>query len=526
MFSMTRISSKCTRTIIWSLSVLGLLTGVAIPGMAKRNNGFGADFNGDGYADLCIGVPGGTAGNVQDAGVVNCLYGSKSGLQATGTPSAQLWSQNSTGMPGVAENGDNFGHALAFGDFNQDAYDDLCIGVDFETVAGANQTGAVNCIYGSASGLQATGQGGPAAQLWYEGTTGIKGSAEAHDAFGFSLTAGDFNGDGYADLCIGIVGKTVNGFAGAGEVNCLYGSATGLQASAGPGDQRWRQGINGVPGTAEAFKDFGFSIIAGDFNFDNFDDLCIGADKDDASGTAGGTVTCLYGSSSGLQSTGAGAPFPQYWSEGSSSVKNTPEDGDLFGFSLAMGDFNNDGYADLAIGTPQVNNFIAGHQKGGVHVFYGSAAGLQVTGTGAPDDQYWTRGSASVKGVGFDLDYFAWALTASDYNHDGFDDLCIGVPVDNVGSTPFAGVSEQGDGFGSALSSGDFNGDSYLDLVVGVPEEVVTTGTTGGAVNVLYGSKTGLQATGNGAPASQLWSQESDGVPGSGGGAFGLSLSD
>src|SRR5713101_4871376 len=101
MFSMTRISSKCTRTIIWSLSVLGLLTGVAIPGMAKRNNGFGADFNGDGYADLCIGVPGGTAGNVQDAGVVNCLYGSKSGLQATGTPSAQLWSQNSTGMPGV-----------------------------------------------------------------------------------------------------------------------------------------------------------------------------------------------------------------------------------------------------------------------------------------------------------------------------------------------------------------------------------------------------------------------------------------
>src|SRR5947199_351050 len=101
-------------------------------GAASALGAVRGDFNGDGSADLAVGVPGEDVGGVNGAGAVNVLYGGTGGLSATGN---QLWSQDSPGVldaPGVSE---FFGQALAIGDLNGDGRDDLAVGVPYEDVA-------------------------------------------------------------------------------------------------------------------------------------------------------------------------------------------------------------------------------------------------------------------------------------------------------------------------------------------------------------------------------------------------------
>ncbi|MFL7809762.1 MAG: hypothetical protein AB8I80_14090, partial [Anaerolineae bacterium] len=178
------------------------------------------DLNGDGYADLAIGVPYEEVGTATNAGAVHILYGASDGLTAIGN---QLWTQDSAGIEGAAEDSDWFGSALAVGDFDGDGYADLAIGVPAEDVVTLDSAGAVNVIYGSANGLTASGD-----QIWTQDTTGIQGTAEALDQFGYSLAAGDLDGDGYADLAIGVPSEGVGSVVRAGAVNVIYGSAGGL----------------------------------------------------------------------------------------------------------------------------------------------------------------------------------------------------------------------------------------------------------------------------------------------------------
>jgi hypothetical protein len=292
--------------------------------------------------------------------------------------------------------------------------------------------------------------------------------------FGFALAAGNFNGDNFVDLAVGVPGEAVGSAAGAGAVNILYGSSAGLRATS-PSDQLWTQNSAGVDNSAGASDGFGSSLVAGDFNGDGKDDLAIGVPNEDIGTVDGaGAVSVLYGSLSGLRSS---SPADQFWHQGKPGVDDAENVNDHFGFAVSSGDYNNDGYEDLAIGVPgediETNDPDFGdlEDTGGLHVFYGSSSGLQ---TSSPAQQFWNGAP------GGDPDEF----------EDTFAER--------------AGVS---------VASGDFNNDGYDDLAVGVPGESRNGNSCieCGAVNVLYGSNTGLE--GSSSPGSQFWDEGSPGLP-------------
>src|SRR6185369_11647957 len=116
-----------------------------------------------------------------------------------------------------------FGSALAAGDFDFDGFCDLAIGIPGKDVGTEAEAGAVRIMYGGAAGLGATG-----AQLFDQNAPLIDDVAEAGDHFGSALAARDFDGDGFADLAIGVPGEDVGAAVDAGAVNVLYGRAQGL----------------------------------------------------------------------------------------------------------------------------------------------------------------------------------------------------------------------------------------------------------------------------------------------------------
>jgi len=134
----------------------------------------------------------------------------------------------------------------ASGDFNNDGFDDLVVSSPEGNVNGKNAAGEVNVIYGSANGLHKNA--GFPNQRWHQDKTGIAGTAEAGDIFGQGLAIGDFNGDNFDDLAMGVPGEDLGSDANAGAVNVVYGSSTGLRALAGPGDQIWHQDSPGIKG--------------------------------------------------------------------------------------------------------------------------------------------------------------------------------------------------------------------------------------------------------------------------------------
>lgn len=305
----------------------------------------GGDFNNDGYADLAIGGGGSnilgnlgigagaeSVGTVTVGGAVNVLYGSSTGLRASAsgtTPDDQFWNQNSPGVNDVAEERDFFGSSLAIGDFNDDAFDDLAIGVFEEDIGSVGRGGAVHVLYGSSAGLQTSS---PADQFWNQNSPGVEGVVEHYDSFGASAAAGDFNSDGFDDLAIGAPRGYTSSPSWPGEANVLYGSSSGLQTSS-PSDQLWTQDSPGVEDTAENHDDFGSSVTAGDFNGDGHTDLAIAA-VTEAVGTKpeAGAVNVLYGSSaSGLQTS---SPADQFWNQDTPGVEENAVGYDFFGYSL------------------------------------------------------------------------------------------------------------------------------------------------------------------------------------------------
>jgi hypothetical protein len=289
------------------------------------------DLSGDGFADLAVGVPGEDLGAFDDnGGAVQVLYGSAGGLE----PGGELFVQGRGGVGGTREPDDQFGAALAKGDFNGDGLADLAVGVPGENVGAAGNAGAVTVLVGSPAGLRTSG-----GQTLFQGGNGVAGAAEVSDAFGTSVAAGTLGGDGLAELAAGAPGETVHGVPGTGAVSVFRGPPGGLG-----GERLLFQGTAGIPGSPERGDWFGSTLAPADTDGAGRWDLAVGVPGEDLGHAEdAGAVNLLTGSVSG---PGGGRLV----------LQANPEDRDGFGSAIAGGSFpldvDGDGRSDLAVGAP------------------------------------------------------------------------------------------------------------------------------------------------------------------------------
>ena len=349
------------------------------------------------------------------------------------------------------------------GDFNGDGYEDLAI-------ANVNN-GTVMVYYGGPSGLDTRD-----AQTFTAVSAGMPSQlSTSNSGFGWALAPGDYNGDKYSDLAIGVTGY--NGINGA--VVVVYGGPAGLSTAGA-------QFIT-APASMSTTAEFGRTLVSGDFNRDGFADLAIAAPLDDGVVAEEGAVTVMYGSATGLtgqtivteSSPGMPGPAPTHY--------------DTLGWNMAVGDFKHNGYSDLAM--------VEGGNKCAVAVLYGSSSGVSFAGA-----QY-------LQAVG--CSDYADFVAAGDFTGNGYDDLAIGEPFGGsggtieihygtktgLGSVAFGtaqkitpttkGIPPSIKGaqdFGTGLAAGDIKHNGRADLVV--------QGSPAGCV-VLWGTSTKLTAIGS-----------------------------
>ncbi|WP_314411087.1 FG-GAP-like repeat-containing protein [Streptomyces kroppenstedtii] len=234
------------------------------------------DFNRDGYADVAL-----TYLDASGAGKVTWFKGSRSlGLSKVSTLSVKG------------------GRSIAAGDVNGNGYDDIVIGQPYTAESGAKAGGQVTMVPGSASGFTTTGM-----TTIHQGTSGVEGAAESGDAMGTSVSVGDFNADGFADVLTGAPNEDITrsgaNKANAGAVWLLKGTSAGLT---GTGSLSFSQDTTGVPGSTEKDDKLGSSVSLTDFSGHGRAHLLIGAEGEDA---YNGTLLHLPSTASGVSVAGS-----------------------------------------------------------------------------------------------------------------------------------------------------------------------------------------------------------------------------
>ena len=469
------------------------------------------DVNGDGFADIIIGARGNDSGG-SNAGAAYVIFGRASGfgslIDLTGLSATDGFKIQGD----VANDFAGFSVSSA-GDVNGDGFADILVGA-YGNDSGDANAGAAYVIFGRASGF-----GSLIDLTGLAVTDGFKIQGDLlGDQAGWSVSsAGDVNGDGFADILVGANGNDSGG-GDAGAAYVIFGRASGFGSLI---DLTSLSAANGFKIQGDFPSDqAGFSVSsAGDVNADGFADILVGARGNDGGGGNAGSAYVIFGRGSGFGSlidlTGL-APTDGFMIQGDVAS-------DFAGYSVSSaGDVNGDGFADILVGAN--GNGSGGTNAGAAYVIFGKASGfgslIDLTGLSATDG-FKIQGDASYDNAGISVS------SAGDVNGDGFADILVGARINASGGLAAGAayvIFGRGSGFGSLIdltglsaangfkiqgdvaydnagtsvsAAGDVNGDGFADILVGARNNG-SGGLYAGAGYVIFGRAPPLP---NAAPA-------------------------